>query len=86
MPNYDYHCHECKSEWEDFNTLEERHHSECRKCGIMGTLKVTLTRKPVMFNAQYFEHIAPDPVYAGNKQTLKDHLKRNDCYMPYAFD
>lgn len=86
MPNYDYSCDSCDLEWEDFKSIEDRYDSNCQKCGDPGKIKVSLYRKPVIFNAQYFEHIAPDPVYAGSKQQLKDHLKRHDCTMPYAFD
>jgi len=86
MPNYDYKCNLCESEWEDFRAIEDRHTSECQRCGVNGTIKISLTRSPVVFNSQYFEHIASDPVYAGSKQQLKDHLKRHNCNMPYAFD
>lgn len=86
MPNYDYRCDVCNQDWEEFNSIKQRNNSNCPSCDNAGTLRITTGRKPIVFQSQYFEHIAADPVYAGSKQQLKDHLKRHDCSMPYAFD
>jgi putative FmdB family regulatory protein len=86
MPLYNYQC-SCGNEFESFNKIDDRALAKCEICGNLA--EQTLSRRPAAvhnFKLGWFEHIAPDPVYAKSKKHLKELCNRYDCYAPGVLD
>lgn len=69
MPLYDYECNDCGHEFEEFQTISERHNMHCPKCS--GSCDLTFKPQPryVPFNGYFDEGL-------GVHITGRDHRRR----------
>ena len=87
MPRYDYNCPICKTTFESFNTIDNRHNCKCEKCGADATF-IPITTSNVqreLWIGGWYEDFGPKPIYVRDKGELA-HLckKHNVVYQPFA--
>jgi putative FmdB family regulatory protein len=80
MPNYSYRCR-CGNTFNAFKPMVERHTAECPACGDAAAQTICHTPPNLVdFKYGWFEHIAPEPVYARSKKELRSLCERHNCY------
>ncbi len=85
VPNYDYYCQACEVDFEAFAKIAARSNVK-HECGTLAMMVFHSATKPIVFRAGFFPHLDKNPVYAANKQQLKDECNKRDKFMPYAWD
>ena len=87
MPLYDTKCNDCGLEEERLARYKavEGNELRCSSCG--GTVKILVRpSKFIPFQARWFEHFGPDPIYVESKKQLKALCKEHDVTSVYLAD
>lgn len=80
MPIYTYKC-ECGAVEEVCKTVSEIDRKEVCQCGKEMVRKPSLPT-PHIFKPDWWEHIAPEPIYIESKEQLIRECAKHDCYAP----
>ena len=83
MPNYDYYCHQCEQDFEEFQNIVDRNRTKCPQCGQLSEIQIGMKQKPVLFREGWYEHISKDPVYISSKRKLLDECKKHGMCSPF---
>jgi len=83
---YDYECPACGKEFEGFNFIANRHHSECPKCGEQANKVFHPSASRTLFfrfDEYVDEHISKDgnPVMITSRKERKQIADKNGVYI-----